>query len=162
MGIFLTRVYLIHSTRHFSTSGNSTPFFLLIFPCPSPPCDFIKSLLWKLIIHTNNLKFQNLTPEVFVENCEDLIGIDVTYEAYQKYLENQANDPYLQGLKYKPSQLFWIILGNNHCAYSETERNGVLLKYRLLNIIKNSRHFAQDFGCKTHQPMNPEKKCLII
>lgn len=103
-----------------------------------------------------------LTPEIFSENTEDLMSVDIAYEAYQNFMKKQKPDPLLPLLLFSPNQLFWIDFAQQYCSENLVEHNGVTLEYRQLNIIKNSRYFARDFGCAVGTEMHPERKCTII
>lgn len=105
--------------------------------------------------------FQELSSEIFLENCQDLIGIDIVYEAYLNFLKKHT-DPNLPLITQNTYQLFWIYFGKQYCSEDGNEYNGVPLRYRQVNAIKNSRYFGRDFNCAIGTEMNPMKKCIII
>ncbi|KAJ8950991.1 hypothetical protein NQ318_006375 [Aromia moschata] len=49
------------------------------------------------------------------ENFADLIGIDIAYETYLKWVEENGEEAKLPGLPYTPTQLFWIQFGTANC-----------------------------------------------
>lgn len=103
------------------------------------------------------------------ENIADNGGIKYAYRGYQKWAKDHGTESKLPGLKYNPSQLFWISFGQQWCSVSREQemRNKVITgihspeRYRVIGSVHNMEEFAKDFNCPLRSPMNPAEKCEV-
>lgn len=102
--------------------------------------------------------------KTFEENFADYVGVNLAYEAYEKYDWNERND--LPGLDYDANQLFWISYASTMCSdadFNNTEAfTHMLPNQRILGSFRNSRYFSEDFNCPAGSNMNPINKCEIF
>ncbi|KAF5280977.1 hypothetical protein FQR65_LT14901 [Abscondita terminalis] len=103
------------------------------------------------------------------ENIADNGGAKVAYETYQSWLNENGDDKCLPNLNFTHNQLFWIALANTWCT---SERDAQLKMemltavhppayFRVIGVVSNSKHFANDFQCALGSAMNPVKKCTF-
>lgn len=99
------------------------------------------------------------------DHINNNVGIEITYAAYQAYVQNSGAEPMLPGLDFTPNQLFWISAARKMCR---KERPGVFHtdheydvpdEYVVNGPLRNSKSFSNDFNCKMNSPMNPVDKC---
>ncbi|RWS25636.1 membrane metallo-endopeptidase-like 1 [Leptotrombidium deliense] len=89
------------------------------------------------------------------ENIADNGGLKEAYRAYKNWVADHSDEPSLPGLKYTPTQLFWISAANVWCGKHRPE----VLKLRVLVGSHSPSQFR--FNCPKGTPMNPEKKCSV-
>ncbi|KAF5280978.1 hypothetical protein FQR65_LT14902 [Abscondita terminalis] len=101
------------------------------------------------------------------ENIADNGGAKIAYETYQTWLTENGEDKCLPNINFTHNQLFWIALANTWC----TSERDVQLEiemittvhppayFRVIGIVSNSKHFANDFQCPLGSTMNPVNKC---
>lgn len=102
------------------------------------------------------------------ENIADNGGLKEAFRAYQQFTEG-SDEPILPGLKYSPSQLFFIQSAAFYCGRYRTEITEYGLKtdghspniYRVIGTMSNSREFADTFACPSGSAMNPVQKCTL-
>lgn len=93
---------------------------------------------------------------------------DVAYNAYEAWLEENKEEHKLIGLEYTPKQFFWIKSSLPWCYRSLPDDEYTLpdldkiLKFRIIEGVKNSESFAEDFSCPVGSKMNPETKCWLL
>ncbi|XP_043483736.1 neprilysin-2 isoform X2 [Leptopilina heterotoma] len=103
------------------------------------------------------------------ENIADNGGIKESYLAYQEWVERNGHEPKLPGLKYTPSQLFWISAAQTWCSKYRPETLKLRIttgvhspgEFRVLGPLSNRPEFAKDFNCPIGSTMNPKKKCFV-
>lgn len=103
------------------------------------------------------------------ENIADNGGIKEAYRAYRQWIIEHGAEDFLPGLKYTPTQLFWISAANVWCGKYRPEvlKLRVLTgshspaPFRVIGPFSNTKEFAEEFGCPLGSPMNPEKKCSV-
>ncbi|KAJ8924080.1 hypothetical protein NQ315_006861 [Exocentrus adspersus] len=123
-----------------------------------------------LLEDCNNIGVENninmLCRETFEENFADYAGINLSYEAYLNWQEENGKESNLIGLNYTSNQLFWIMYASLMCNNVDVDdREGLIhmLPFqRILGAFRNSKHFAKDFECVVGSNMNPEVKCKIL
>lgn len=104
------------------------------------------------------------------ENLADLVGIDVAYEAYGRWLEKYGEEKSLPGIPLTPKQIFWIQTGTFLCFRKldddATDMNAedvhAIPLFRVTAGARNSKYFAKDFNCPEGSFMNPKQKCRIL
>ncbi|KAK9875327.1 hypothetical protein WA026_007725 [Henosepilachna vigintioctopunctata] len=104
------------------------------------------------------------------ENMADLVGIDVAYEAYERWVKKYGEEKRLPGIPLSPKQIFWIQTGTFLCFRKldddatdlEAEDVHAVPKFRVMAGARNSRYFAKDFNCPEGSLMNPKEKCRIL
>ncbi|XP_044265967.1 neprilysin-2-like [Tribolium madens] len=84
------------------------------------------------------------------ELISDILGRDISYKAYQKWIATHVDESQLPLLPYTPNQLFWIKSSLINCQLIDSTLNHI--------SIRHSRHFGKDFSCD-NSPMNPQEKC---
>lgn len=57
------------------------------------------------------------------ENIADNGGIKEAYLAYQKWAQENGDEPLLSGLNYTQQQVFWIAAAQNWCSISRPGKN---------------------------------------
>ncbi|RZB66681.1 Peptidase M13 domain containing protein, partial [Asbolus verrucosus] len=110
---------------------------------------------------------EQVAPYVVLSNFHDLLGRHLAYNAYQKFVEENGEEPLLPGMSYSPNELFWIKSSMNWCyqALPDEETPSLreeMLKHSVTETVKNSPSFGQDFNCEEGSLMNPPKKCNIL
>ena len=86
-----------------------------------------------------------------------------------QWIKNNGEEKPLPGLAFTSRQLFWMGFARIWCSRRSDSFLKTLIKvdvhtimrYRIINTLKNSDYFANDFGCKPGSQMNPEKKCKM-
>lgn len=101
------------------------------------------------------------------ENIADNGGAKEAYFAYNKWVQRNAPEGLLPGLKYDQQQLFWIALAQSSCTASDDDTYIITAddhapdEFRVNGVVSNMPDFANDFNCPTDSKMNPTKKCSI-
>lgn len=114
--------------------------------------------------HNLNINFQVSCRKTFEENFADYAGVNLAYEAYDKY--DLSNRYELPGLTYESHQLFWISYASTMCSdleFNNTEAfTHMLPNQRIMGSFRNSYYFSNDFKCPVGSNMNPKKKCQVF
>lgn len=101
------------------------------------------------------------------EHINSNVGVEMTYAAYQQFVDRSHAEPMLPGLDYTPNQLFWISAVRPSCVALQLEKYhidyecDVPYPYSVNGPLSNSERFSRDFNCKVGSPMNPENKCKL-
>ncbi|GFS77745.1 endothelin-converting enzyme homolog [Trichonephila clavipes] len=103
------------------------------------------------------------------ENLSDCGGLNVAYQAYQKWLAENHKELPLPGVPLTHNQLFFLAYAQLECSVSTPEklRSAALTqthtvpKYRVIGPVSNSEDFAREFKCRSNSAMNPQPKCKI-
>ncbi|KAL3862327.1 hypothetical protein ACJMK2_008304 [Sinanodonta woodiana] len=104
------------------------------------------------------------------ENIADNGGLKQSFRAYRRWVEKRGKEEQrLPGLNYNHNQIFFINFAQLWCANIRPEEginrilNGVHSpgRFRVIGTLQNSREFAESFGCKRTDYMNPDKKCYV-
>lgn len=103
------------------------------------------------------------------ENIADNGGIKEAFRAYLQWIRDHGAEDYLPGIKYSPTQLFWISAANVWCGKYRPEVLKLRIMtgshspapYRVIGPLANTPEFAAEFGCPLGSPMNPVKKCTV-
>lgn len=103
------------------------------------------------------------------ENIADNGGIKEAYLAYHKWVKRNGPEQKLPGLKYTPTQLFWISGAQQWCAVSRANYKKIKIttgvhspnEFRVTGPLSNTRDFSFDFNCPEGTRMNPVKKCEV-
>lgn len=103
------------------------------------------------------------------ENIADNGAIKGTYEAYQKFVDQNGPDLLLPSANYTANQLFWISAAQIWCAKTRPEFDKLHYatnvhaphRFRVIGTFRNSANFATDFNCVPGSKMNPIAKCTI-
>ncbi|KAL3862332.1 hypothetical protein ACJMK2_008309 [Sinanodonta woodiana] len=104
------------------------------------------------------------------ENIADNGGLKQSFRAYRSWVKKRGKEEQrLPGLNFNHNQLFFISFAQLWCQnmrqqagidkiLTDTHSPG---RFRVIGPLQNSREFAESFGCKTTDYMNPEKKCNV-
>jgi len=100
------------------------------------------------------------------EDVADLGGLMLAYMAWRDETQNKKLQP-IDGLT--PEQRFFVGYGQSWCSNERPENLRMRAKtdphsptkYRTNGVVSNLPEFQQAFGCKTGQPMAPEKRCRV-
>ncbi|XP_040061858.1 neprilysin-2 isoform X2 [Ixodes scapularis] len=103
------------------------------------------------------------------ENIADNGGIKEAFNAYKKWVKENGPEAGLPGLKYTPSQLFWISAANVWCGKYRPEVMKLRIlsgshspaPFRVIGPMSNTPEFAAEFNCPVGSPMNPVNKCTV-
>ncbi|XP_054719763.1 neprilysin-2-like [Uloborus diversus] len=103
------------------------------------------------------------------ENIADNGGIKEAFRAYLQWIRDHGAEDYLPGIKYSPTQLFWISAANVWCGKYRPEVLKLRIMtgshspapYRVIGPLANAPEFAKEFGCPLGSPMNPIRKCTV-
>jgi len=105
------------------------------------------------------------------ENIADNGGIKEAYRAYNKWVQNNGQEPLLPGLNYTQRQMFWLSGANVWCSKARPQalKLSVLTgahspdKFRVQGTFSNMAGFSRDWGCPAGSNMNPAKqdKCKV-
>ncbi|CAL1279878.1 unnamed protein product [Larinioides sclopetarius] len=103
------------------------------------------------------------------ENIADNGGLKQAYWAYHSWVKDHGPEPKLPGLKYTPSQLFWISAANIWCEKFRPEALKLEIisgshspsQFRVIGPMSNLHEFAKEFQCKPDSPMNRKNKCQV-
>ncbi|GIY47406.1 neprilysin-2, partial [Caerostris darwini] len=103
------------------------------------------------------------------ENIADNGGIKEAFRAYLQWIQDHGAEDFLPGIKYSPTQLFWISAANVWCGKYRPEVLKLRIMtgshspapYRVIGPLANTPEFAREFGCPLGSPMNPVKKCSV-
>ncbi|KAK3599129.1 hypothetical protein CHS0354_016391 [Potamilus streckersoni] len=104
------------------------------------------------------------------ENIADNGGLKQSFRAYRRWVEKRGKEELrLPGLNYNHNQLFFINFAQLFCE-NLRQQEGIdriltdphsLGRFRVIGTLQNSREFAETFGCKKTDYMNPNKKCNV-
>ena len=100
------------------------------------------------------------------ENVADNGGLRAAYFAYMRVHEGDEGKT-IDG--FTPAQRVFMGYAISRCENVSPEQSRVLIRtdphsparFRLIGPISNMPEFQQAFGCKTGQPMAPEKRCRV-
>ncbi|GFY63898.1 endothelin-converting enzyme homolog [Trichonephila inaurata madagascariensis] len=103
------------------------------------------------------------------ENLADCGGLNVAYQAYQKWIAENHKELPLPGVPFTHNQLFFLAYAQLECSVSTPEKlrsavsthSHTLPKYRVIGPLSNSEDFAREFKCPSKSAMNPQPKCKI-
>ncbi|GFT19377.1 neprilysin-2 [Nephila pilipes] len=103
------------------------------------------------------------------ENIADNGGLKEAYWAYHSWVKDHGAEPQLPGLKYTPSQLFWISAANVWCGKYRPEVLKLRIisgshsppQFRVVGPMSNLKEFAKEFQCPPDSPMNKPNKCQV-
>ncbi|KAJ8967240.1 hypothetical protein NQ317_006655 [Molorchus minor] len=114
--------------------------------------------------------FQRNGTATLEENLSDVIGINLAYKAYQRWVTRNRPESMLPGVKFTTNQFFWIMASTYLCHDPNLDENDTcknddrhgISSFRVVGPIRNSPYFAKDWNCPVGSRMNPEDKCLIL
>ncbi|XP_042901081.1 neprilysin-2 isoform X3 [Parasteatoda tepidariorum] len=103
------------------------------------------------------------------ENIADNGGLKEAYLAYNSWVRDNGAEKKLPGLKYTPSQLFWISAANVWCGKYRPEVLKLRIisgshsppEFRVIGPMSNLKEFSKEFDCPAGSNMNPHKKCQV-
>ncbi|KFM76718.1 Membrane metallo-endopeptidase-like 1, partial [Stegodyphus mimosarum] len=103
------------------------------------------------------------------ENIADNGGLKEAYLAYHSWVKDHSKEPKLPGLKYTPSQLFWISAANVWCGKYRPEILKLRIisgshsppRFRVIGPMSNLPEFAKEFQCSSDSPMSRKNKCQV-
>ncbi|XP_054716984.1 neprilysin-2-like [Uloborus diversus] len=103
------------------------------------------------------------------ENIADNGGLKEAYLAYQSWVKDHGPEQQLPGLKFSPSQLFWISAANVWCGKYRPEVLKLRIisgshsppQFRVIGPMSNLAEFAKEFNCPPNSPMNKQNKCQV-
>ncbi|XP_035227775.1 neprilysin-2-like [Stegodyphus dumicola] len=103
------------------------------------------------------------------ENIADNGGLKEAYLAYHSWVKDHGKEPKLPGLKYTPSQLFWISAANVWCGKYRPEILKLRIisgshsppQFRVIGPMSNLPEFAKEFQCSSDSPMSRKNKCQV-
>lgn len=103
------------------------------------------------------------------ENIADNGGLKEAYMAYHSWVDDNGPEQPLPGLKYTPSQMFWISAANVWCGKYRPAALKLRIisgshsppQFRVIGPMSNLPEFAKEFNCPLKSAMNPEKKCKV-
>ncbi|GIY26782.1 hypothetical protein CDAR_530091 [Caerostris darwini] len=103
------------------------------------------------------------------ENIADNGGLKEAYWAYHSWVKDHGKELQLPGLKYTPSQLFWISAANVWCGKYRPEVLKLRIisgshsppQFRVIGPMSNLPEFAKEFHCELDTPMNRKNKCQV-
>nr|XP_042904447.1 neprilysin-2-like [Parasteatoda tepidariorum] len=128
----------------------------------------------KCIIH----QYGNYTTEIGLkvngintqgENIADNGGIKEAYRGYHSWVKDHGSEGRLPGLRYTPSQLFFISAANAWCSKYRPEQLKLMVlvdphspgEFRVIGPMSNLKEFSTAYNCPLGSNMNPEKKCEV-
>ncbi|XP_042904449.1 neprilysin-2 isoform X1 [Parasteatoda tepidariorum] len=115
----------------------------------------------------NGLSVNGITTQG--ENIADNGGMKEAYRAYHAWVRDNGPEKKLPGLKYSPSQLFWISSASVWCANYRPEQLKLMIlsdphspgEFRVNGPMSNLKEFSAAFACGTETKMNPDHKCQV-
>ncbi|KAJ3638389.1 hypothetical protein MTP99_001757 [Tenebrio molitor] len=117
---------------------------------------------------TDDLNFKvDCTTDNLFENLVNYIGVNLSYEAYKKWLKSNGPERKLPGLDFTNDQLFWLAYSSLMCHLPVLELNynrsdHMIDSYKITGPFRNSPYFSRDFKCVPGSSMNPRNKCQML
>ncbi|KAF8774872.1 Neprilysin-2 like protein [Argiope bruennichi] len=115
----------------------------------------------------NGLKVNGINTQG--ENIADNGGLKEAYWAYHSWVKDHGAELKLPGLKYSPSQLFWISAANVWCGKYRPEVLKLRIisgshsppQFRVIGPMSNLPEFSKEFQCEPDSAMNRKNKCQV-
>ncbi|XP_044753111.1 neprilysin-1 isoform X2 [Coccinella septempunctata] len=103
------------------------------------------------------------------ENIADNGGLKQSFRAYQKWVEQHGEEPYLPGMNLTHNQLFFLNYAQIWCGSMRPEDALTKIRssvhspgpIRVLGPLSNSKDFAEAYNCPPGSAMNPINKCSV-
>uniref|UniRef100_A0A8R1HWB4 Endothelin-converting enzyme 1 n=2 Tax=Caenorhabditis japonica TaxID=281687 RepID=A0A8R1HWB4_CAEJA len=104
------------------------------------------------------------------ENIADNGGVKEAFQAYQKYVLENGEEPRLPGLQqYTNEQIFFVSYAHFWCGKKKeaaamqqvlTDEHSPEV-FRVIGVLSNMQAFADVYKCARNSPVNPDHKCIV-